>query len=88
MPDTDNADTNGGAIDETALERFVNRYEALDEDEKNIKDDKKTLLEEVASSGYDKKIFRMVIALRKREPDDVAEEEAALDMYKSALKMQ
>ncbi len=37
--------------------------------------------------GYDTKILRKVIALRKRDADDIAEEEAVLDMYKAALGM-
>ena len=39
------------------------------------------------SRGYDTKVLRKVIALRKREPDDIAEEEAVLEMYKEALGM-
>ena len=86
MPDKDNA-ASGGTIDGADLERLVNRFEALEQDEQNIKDDKKAVLDEVGSTGYDKKIFRKVIALRKRKPDDVAEEEAVLEVYKVALKM-
>lgn len=37
--------------------------------------------------GYDTKVLRKVIALRKREADDIAEEEAVLEMYKEALGM-
>ena len=37
--------------------------------------------------GYDTKVMRKVIALRKRDKDDIAEEEAVLEMYKEALGM-
>ena len=37
--------------------------------------------------GYDTKVMRKVIALRKRDKDDIAEEEAVLEMYKAALGM-
>ena len=42
---------------------------------------------EAKGRGYDTKVMRKVMALRKREPDDIAEEEAILDMYKEALGM-
>lgn len=37
--------------------------------------------------GYDTKVMRKVVALRKRDKDDIAEEEAVLEMYKEALGM-
>ena len=42
---------------------------------------------EAKGRGYDTKVMKKVIALRKRKPDEIAEEEAVLDMYKSALGM-
>ncbi len=42
---------------------------------------------EAKSRGYDTKVLRKVVALRKRDADDIAEEEAVLDMYKEALGM-
>jgi uncharacterized protein (UPF0335 family) len=42
---------------------------------------------EAKGRGYDTRVLRKVIALRKREPDDIAEEEAVLDMYRQALGM-
>ena len=42
---------------------------------------------EAKGRGYDNKVLRKVIALRKRKPDDFAEEEGLLDLYKSALGM-
>jgi len=43
---------------------------------------------EAKGRGYDVKVLRKIIALRKRKPDDIAEEEAVLDLYKAALGMQ
>ena len=40
---------------------------------------------EAKGRGYDTKVLRKIIALRKRKPDDIAEEEAVLELYKSAL---
>ena len=43
---------------------------------------------EAKARGYDTKVMRKVIALRKRDKDDIAEEEAVLEMYKAALGME
>lgn len=48
---------------------------------------KKEVMAEAKSRGYDTKVLRKIIALRKREADDIAEEEAVLEMYKEALGM-
>ena len=42
---------------------------------------------EAKGRGYDTKVMRKVIALRKRKPDEIAEEEAVLELYKAALGM-
>ncbi|HBU15024.1 MAG TPA: hypothetical protein DEF16_09590, partial [Gemmobacter sp.] len=47
----------------------------------------KELMAEAKGRGYDTKVMKKVVALRKRKPDDIAEEEAILDMYKQALGM-
>lgn len=69
------------------LRQFIERYEQLDSEEKDVKDQKKELMDEAKSRGYDTKVMRKVIALRKRKPDEIAEEEAVLEMYRAALGM-
>lgn len=69
------------------LRQFIERFERLDAEKKDIADQQKEVMAEAKGRGYDTKVMRKVIALRKREPDDIAEEEAVLDMYKSALGM-
>jgi uncharacterized protein (UPF0335 family) len=69
------------------LRQFVERFERLDAEKKDIADGQKELMAEVKGRGYDTKVLRKVIALRKRDANDIAEEEAILDMYKSALGM-
>ncbi|MEH6739852.1 MAG: DUF2312 domain-containing protein [Sulfitobacter sp.] len=69
------------------LRQFVERIERLDAEKKDLAEQQKEVMSEAKSRGYDTKILRKVIALRKREPDDIAEEEAVLDMYKEALGM-
>lgn len=69
------------------LAAFVERYEALEAEKSDIAETQKEVMAEAKGRGYDTKIMRKIIALRKRRPDDIAEEEAILEMYKSALGM-
>ena len=54
---------------------------------KDISDQQKEVLAEAKSRGYDTRIMRKIVSLRKRDLEDVAEEEAILSMYKTALGM-
>ena len=69
------------------LRQFIERFERLEAEKKDIADQQKEVMAEAKARGYDTKVMRRVIALRKREPDDIAEEEAVLEMYKQALGM-
>ena len=69
------------------LRQFVERIERLDAEKKDLAEQQKEVMAEAKARGYDTKILRKVIALRKRDADDIAEEEAVLDMYKEALGM-
>jgi len=69
------------------LRQFIERYERLEAERKDIADQQKEVMAEAKGRGYDTKVIRKVIALRKRDKDDIAEEEAVLDMYKEALGM-
>ena len=69
------------------LRQFVERFEQLESEKKDVTEQQKELMAEAKGRGYDTKVMKKVIALRKRKPDDIAEEEAVLDMYKSALGM-
>ncbi|MEO1681569.1 MAG: DUF2312 domain-containing protein [Pseudomonadota bacterium] len=69
------------------LRQFIERFERLEAEKKDIAEQQKEVMAEAKARGYDTKVMRKVIALRKREPDDIAEEEAVLDMYKQALGM-
>ena len=67
------------------LRQFVERFERLDAEKKDIADQQKEVMAEAKGRGYDTKVLRKVIALRKRDRDDIAEEEAVLAMYREAL---
>ncbi len=69
------------------LRQFVERFERLEAEKKDIADAQKEVMAEAKGRGYDTKVMRKVIALRKRDQDDIAEEEAVMEMYKSALGM-
>ncbi|WP_375267368.1 DUF2312 domain-containing protein [Planktotalea sp.] len=69
------------------LRQFIERLERLDQEKKDLAEQQKEVMAEAKGRGYDTKVIRKVIALRKREPDDIAEEEAVLEMYKEALGM-
>ena len=78
-------DAYGIASDE--LRQFIERVEHLEAEKKDIAEQIKDVYTEAKGRGYDTKVMRKVIALRKRDRDDIAEEEAILDMYKAALGM-
>ena len=69
------------------LRQFIERFERLEIEKKDISDQQKEVMAEAKSRGYDTRIMRKVVSLRKRDLDDVAEEEAILTMYKTALGM-
>ena len=69
------------------LRQFVERYERLEIEKKDIADQQKEIMAEAKGRGYDTKVLRKIVALRKRDMNDIAEEEAVLAMYKEALGM-
>lgn len=69
------------------LRSLIERIERLEVDKKALADDIKEVFAEAKGAGYDTKVMRKVIALRKRDADDIAEEDAILEMYLSALGM-
>lgn len=69
------------------LRQFIERVERLEQEKKDIAEQQKEVMAEAKSRGYDTKVMRKIIALRKRDKDDIAEEEAILEMYKEALGM-
>lgn len=77
--------TYGVAADE--LRQFIEQYEQLEAEKKEITDQQKEVMAEAKARGYDTKVMKKIIALRKRDKDDIAEEEAILEMYKAALGM-
>lgn len=77
--------TYGVAADE--LRQFIEQFEQLEAEKKDVAERQKEVMAEAKARGYDTKVMKKVIALRKRHKDDVAEEEAILEIYKTALGM-
>ncbi len=69
------------------LRSFIERIERLDEEKKAIAEAQKEVMAEAKSRGYDTKILRKLISIRKRDPQDLAEEEAVMEIYRDALGM-
>lgn len=75
------------AVPADELRQLIERFEQLEAEKKDVVEKQKELMSEVAGRGYDRTVVKKLIALRKRKPDDIAEEEAIMDMYKAALGM-
>ncbi len=75
------------AVTADELRQFIERCEQLEAEKRDIAEQIKEVMAEAKGRGYDTRVMRKVIALRKRKPDDIAEEEAVLEMYKAALGM-
>lgn len=69
------------------LRLLIERVERLEEEKKGIADDIRDVYAEAKAVGYDARIMRQIVRLRKMRPDDRAEMEALLDTYKAALGM-
>ena len=79
--------SDAGAVARDQLRSFVERIERLEEEKKTIAEDIKDVYGEAKSMGYDTKVLRKVIAIRKQDANDRLEQEAILDTYLHALGM-
>lgn len=79
--------SDAGAVARDQLRSFVERIERLEEEKKTIADDIKDVYGEAKSTGYDVKVLRKVVAIRKQDANDRMEQEAILDTYLHALGM-
>ena len=79
------ADVAGVAGDR--LKSFIERIERLEEEKKALAEDIKEVFAEAKGTGFDVKIMRQIIRIRKMDKDDLDEQETLLDVYKRALGM-
>lgn len=74
-------------IDTLKLTSFFERIERLETEKKELADDIREVYAEAKSAGYDAKVMRQILRLRKMNPADRAEVEFLMDSYKNALGM-
>ena len=78
---------NIGGVDGSHLRAFVERIEKLEEEIRAINDDKSDVYKEAKGQGFDAKIIRKIVAMRRMDRDKRREEEETLDLYLNALGM-
>jgi uncharacterized protein (UPF0335 family) len=74
-----------GGIDSSRLRSIVERLERLEEEKRELQSDIRDVLAEAKSVGYDVKIIRIILKLRKMNAADRDEQEALTDTYRRAL---
>ena len=67
------------------LRQFIEQYEQLDAEKADITDRQKDVMAEAKGRGYDTAAMKKIIAMRKRDRDDLAEEEAVVSIYREAM---
>ena len=70
------------------LKAFIERIERLEEEKRQIADDVKDVYAEAKANGFDAKILRKIISLRRQDADERREQEAILETYLRALGLQ
>jgi len=83
--------TNPQTIEETANDRlksFIERIEKLEEDKSSIANDIKEIYSEAKGVGFETKIIRQIVRLRKKQEQERREEAELLDLYMSAINME
>jgi uncharacterized protein (UPF0335 family) len=84
MSNDSNMGHNSRATDDR-LRLLIERIERLEEEKRGISDDIRDVYAEAKAVGYDARIMREVVKLRKMQPDDRAERDAVLETYRAAL---
>jgi uncharacterized protein (UPF0335 family) len=75
------------SVAQDQLRAFVERIERMEEEKKAIADDLKEIYAEAKGNGFDTKVLRQVIRIRKQDRNERLEQEAILELYMSALGM-
>ncbi len=80
-------DVKVGGVSADRLRSLVDRIERMEEERRAIGSDIKDIYAEAKSAGYDAKVLRQLIRIRKQEAAEVEEQETLLDVYRRALGM-
>ena len=78
---------NAYSVSSDELRQFIERIEQLNAEKADIAEQTKEVFAEAVAHGYDAKVLRRVIAIRKLKPDELAEFEAVLEVYRAAVGM-
>jgi uncharacterized protein (UPF0335 family) len=76
-----------GGIAGERLKSFIERIERLEEEKRALQEDIKEVFAEAKGDGFDTKIMRQILKIRRMDKDDLDEQETLLDVYKRALGM-
>ena len=76
-----------GGIAVERLKSFIERIERLEEEKRVLGGDIKEVYAEAKGTGFEPKIMRQIIKIRRKDKEEVDEEESLLDLYKRALGM-
>ena len=77
--------TNAYNVTADELRQFIERIEKIDASKRDLAEDRKEVMAEAKGRGYSVQVIGALVKLRRQKPDDVAEFEAVLDVYKAAL---
>ncbi len=78
---------NVGGVNDGQLKSFIERIERLEEEKQALMADIREVFAEAKAQGYDVKIIRQVLKLRRMDRDDRSEQQALLDLYLRAIGM-
>jgi uncharacterized protein (UPF0335 family) len=80
-------ETGAGAVNAGHLRAFIERIERLEEEKKALAGDIKDVFGEAKANGFDVKVMRKILSIRRQDRDERIEEETILDLYLAALGM-
>ncbi len=72
-------------ISKDQLKQYIERIERLNEDKANVMEDLREVMAEAKGNGFDVKTIRQIVKLRKMNRDDLADQEALLELYREVL---
>ena len=81
------SESTSSTVADAELRQFIERIERLEAEKSDLAEVQKETFAEAKGRGYDTKVIRKIIAIRKRDANDLAEEEAITEMYLAALGM-
>ncbi len=74
-------------VSKEQLKQYINRIERLESEKADLMDDIKQVFDEAKGNGFDTKIMKQVVRLRKLDKNQLAEQDAILDLYRQALEV-